>query len=57
MKLINYKCTKCDTEEEILYSSSDKVPDEIKCSQCWSIANKFNFKNNRHKWRHNDGRG
>jgi len=55
MKLINFKCTKCETEEEILYSSTEKIPSEIKCSQCWAIAKQWNFKSNSQKWRYNDG--
>ena len=53
MKLLNYKCTHCDTETEILQSVSDPIEDEIQC-KCGAKAVKWNFKQNNQNWKYND---
>jgi len=46
MKLVNYKCSDCKYEEELLFQDSDEVPmmftDKF-CPMCGGILRKFNF--------------
>ena len=46
MKLINYKCTNCNHQEEELYRSNEKIKASIVCQKCGKKMKQFNFKCN-----------
>ena len=58
MKLVNYKCTECSYEEEILYRDRERVRKVLVhvCPICGAELKKFNFKNNKQQWKFMDER-
>jgi len=54
MKLINYICTQCNENTEILYRSDETVSTETTCEKCGSNAKLFNIKNNTQVWKQKD---
>jgi len=46
-KLINYRCPRCNKEEEFILCSADEKEIITKCSICKTELVKFNFKNNK----------
>ena len=51
MRLINYRCTECDQEIEILEKHGEKKPDEIECPFCGAPSKQFNLKQNIQRWK------
>jgi hypothetical protein len=66
MKLINFRCSKCDNEEEYfddevgqigqtgMYCLAENHLIFVLCSKCKSTMNRFDFKNNSQRWKYCD---
>ena len=56
MKLVNYKCTECSYQEEVLYNDSEEVKESLIniCPSCGGNLKKYNFKNNQQVWKFMD---
>ena len=55
MRLVNFRCEKCGSEQEYLYDDIEHIPEEIICTECGKFpAKRFDFKNNKHRWRYID---
>lgn len=58
MKLVNYTCTTCGYDHEIIYNDTEDQEDilDMQCPECDDIGTlkKNNLMNNCHRWYHND---
>ena len=59
MKLVGYKCEKCEHQEEEFFGDTEKPPKKLgkKCEKCGSVMKLWNFKNNPHRWNYLDRGG
>lgn len=66
MKLINFRCSNCNNEEEYFEDDTDEIGQgkfyylynntwtPISCSKCQCTMNRFDFKNNSQRWKYCD---
>ena len=58
MKMVGYKCKKCDKQVEELFQDTENPPKhlDVKC-ECGGTFEKWDYKNNPHRWNFNDRGG
>lgn len=56
MKLVNFRCDRCDRDHEEIFLDTAEIPDvfEEKCEVCGGVMKKFNYKCNVHRAYVND---
>jgi hypothetical protein len=60
VRLVNYKCTECGREAEVLYNDTEEQIEVYSCPGttdegiCMGNCVKYDFKNNSQRWRFHD---